>query len=274
MSDSLGDVQETLFIPLAARARETRRRQAVLRDPKAVQILAAVDGSLVRKYRRGTGGSATVLRTAIMDEWVRSFTDASPGGTVIEIGTGLNTRFERTDNGKVNWIDLDLPDTLALRRSFFADAYTETGRRRMLAASVLDDGWLDQVASCPGPYFFVAEGVLVYLPLPEVRRALAGLARRFPDALVALDVYPDRSVRWQHKMAARRGIPALFAWSLDDPASLAPEHLTLVESAAVTRPQPSLRDRLPFRARVALKLLDPLYKNALTISLYRATPPH
>ena len=39
----LGAVQKTLFIPLAARARETRRRQPVLRDPKAAEILASVD---------------------------------------------------------------------------------------------------------------------------------------------------------------------------------------------------------------------------------------
>ena len=33
----------------------------------------------------------------------------------------------------------------------------------MVAASVLDEEWLQAVAERPGPYFFVAEGVLVYL---------------------------------------------------------------------------------------------------------------
>ena len=37
---------------------------------------------------------------------------------MVELGTGLNTRFERTDNGTAHWIDLDLPDTIALRRQF------------------------------------------------------------------------------------------------------------------------------------------------------------
>ena len=46
---------------------------------------------------------------------------------MVELGTGLNTRFERTDNGSVHWIDLDLPDTIEHRRRFFAD----TERRRM-----------------------------------------------------------------------------------------------------------------------------------------------
>jgi O-methyltransferase involved in polyketide biosynthesis len=39
----LGAVQQTLFIPLAARARESRRRRPVLRDPRAAEILASVD---------------------------------------------------------------------------------------------------------------------------------------------------------------------------------------------------------------------------------------
>ena len=62
----LGAVQETLFIPLAARARETRKRRPVLRDPRAAEILASVDFD-TKKYGRGWGGGVTVLRTAIFD---------------------------------------------------------------------------------------------------------------------------------------------------------------------------------------------------------------
>ena len=31
---------------------------------------------------------------------------------MVEIGTGLNTRFERLDYGRVHWFDLDLPDMI------------------------------------------------------------------------------------------------------------------------------------------------------------------
>ncbi|NUR59733.1 MAG: class I SAM-dependent methyltransferase, partial [Catenulispora sp.] len=114
----LGAVQETLFIPLAGRARESGRKHPVVRDPKAVEIVDAVDFD-VRRYSRGWGGGVTVLRTAVFDEYVRAFLAEHPDGTVVELGTGLNTRFDRVDNGRVRWIDLDLPDTIALRRRFF-----------------------------------------------------------------------------------------------------------------------------------------------------------
>src|SRR5215469_1699911 len=183
----LGAVQETLFIPLAARARAARRKRPVLHDPKAVELAASIDYDAA-KYGPGAGGAITVLRTAIFDFWVRAFLARHPAGTVVEIGTGLNTRFERVDNGTVHWIDLDLPDTIELRRAFFAD----TDRRRMIAASVLDEGWLQTVAESPGPYFFAAEGVLVYLPEDDVTRVLARIAARFPGALIALDTYSRR----------------------------------------------------------------------------------
>ena len=155
----LGAVQETLFIPLVARARETARKHPVLRDPKAAEMVRSIDYDAA-KYGRGAGGSVTVLRTAIIDFWVRGFLAAHSAATVVEIGTGLNARFERVDNGQVHWFDLDLPDTIELRRTFFAD----TERRRMVAASVLDEGWLSAVAQSRRPYFFVADGVLAYLP--------------------------------------------------------------------------------------------------------------
>ena len=227
----LGAVQETLFIPLAARARETQRKRPVLRDPKATEMVQSIDYDAA-KYGRGVGGSVTVLRTAIIDFWVRSFLAAHPAATVVELGTGLNTRFERVDNGQVHWFDLDLPDTIDLRRNFFAD----TGRRRMIAASALDEDWLSAVARSRGPYFFVADGVLVYLPEDQVMATLARMAERFPGALLALDTYPKQTFDRQHRLAARKGIDARWAWACDDPRSLERFRFEVMESATLTRP--------------------------------------
>jgi O-methyltransferase involved in polyketide biosynthesis len=264
----LGAVQETLFIPLAARARETRRKHPLLRDPKAVEMVQSIDYDTAR-YGRGAGGAVTVMRTAIIDFWVRSFLAAHPAATVVEIGTGLNTRFERVGNGQVHWFDLDLPDTIELRRAFFAD----TGQRRMVAASVLDEEWLPAVARSRGPYFFVADGVLVYLPEEEAMAALARIAGRFPGALIALDTYPKQIFDLQHRLAARKGIAARWAWACDDPHALERFGLQVVESASFTRPPRAMRRELPARHRYLTPLADPLLGKAMTITLFRASSP-
>jgi O-methyltransferase involved in polyketide biosynthesis len=261
----LGLVQQTLFFPLLARARETESRRPLLRDPKAVELVRAIDfdpaafQSLMRFI--------VVIRTMILDWWVRQFLADHPGGTVVELGTGLNTRFERTDNGSVHWIDLDLPDTIELRRRFFHD----TDRRRMLAASLLDEDWLAEVAGLPGPYFFVSDGVLTYLREEDVTSALARIAARFPGSWLAFDTYPQAALKWEHKMAAKRGI-AFWQWSCDDPRTLERLGLRLLESARPTRPPAGVRSSLPARYRYLLPLADPVIGQGTTVSLFQSVP--
>ena len=93
-------------MPLYARALATRRKRPMLVDPKAVEIVDSIDWDFRRiaKPRRMAG---CVLRCALFDVWVREFLQRHPDGTVVEIGAGLNTRFERLDNGRVHWFDLD-----------------------------------------------------------------------------------------------------------------------------------------------------------------------
>jgi O-methyltransferase involved in polyketide biosynthesis len=261
----LGDVQRTLFFPLAARARETRKKRPLLRDPKAVEIVESVDFELA-PITPGPTAFVVTLRTLIYDWWVRQFLAGHPGGTVIELGTGLNARFERTDNGTARWIELDLPDTIELRRRFFAD----TERRQMLAASLLDEDWLPVVEQRPGPYFFVADGVLAYLCEDDVTGMLARIAGRFPGATIAFDTVTRMSMGQELTMAAKRNI-APWQWACDDPRSLERLGLRLVESVAVTRPPAGLRAELPARYRYLLPLADPVFgKRGQSVSLFLA----
>lgn len=157
IAPDLGHVQETLLIPLYARARDAARRHPVLHDERAAALVAGLEYDF--SQFGGPSLLGCILRSAILDGWVRCFLARHPAGTVVELGAGLDTRFERLDNGTVRWFDLDLPDTIALRRRFFADR----PRCTMLEGSVLDTDWFDTVATAPGPYLFLCEGVFVYL---------------------------------------------------------------------------------------------------------------
>jgi O-methyltransferase involved in polyketide biosynthesis len=259
----LGVVQQTLYITLASRAKENRKRRPILRDPKATEMVAAI-GEPAAKYERNMGAWLNVLRTTVYDAWVRAFLAEHPAGTVVEIGTGLNTRFERVDNGQVHWIDMDLPDTIELRRRFFADS----GRRRMLAASVTDEDWIPVVRQSPGPYFLIAEGVMAYLP--QAPQVITQLATGFPGDLIALDTCPKRAMDQQHKMAAKKKMGARWAWSCEDPRSLEILGLQIVESVPITKPPRAVRDQLPARFSFYLPLAHPVLGKFLSLTLFRA----
>ncbi|MEI9972560.1 MAG: class I SAM-dependent methyltransferase [Ignavibacteriota bacterium] len=168
-SIQLGRVQETALIPLYGRALESRKKRPILEDPRAIEIVDSIDWDFSRfGQRRRVVGCA--LRSAMFDVWVREFIRQHPDGVVVEIGAGLNTRFERLDNGRVHWYDLELADMAQLRRRFFPD----TERRRLLASSVVSPDWIASVRQSPGPYYLVAETVFPYLQEAEVRDALRG----------------------------------------------------------------------------------------------------
>jgi O-methyltransferase involved in polyketide biosynthesis len=46
----------------------------------------------------------------------REFMARHPNAVVAHLGCGLDTRFERVDDGRVTWYDLDLPEVMDLRR--------------------------------------------------------------------------------------------------------------------------------------------------------------
>ena len=58
------------------------------------------------------------MRSLYVDDILKTFLARRPRGTVVNIGCGLETNFERVDNGLLTWFDLDLPDVIALRQQF------------------------------------------------------------------------------------------------------------------------------------------------------------
>jgi O-methyltransferase involved in polyketide biosynthesis len=260
----LGTIQETMLLTLADRAVDARKKRSILRDAKAIEIIESIDHPMA-----SSGGihQGTVLRTAIYDSLLRGFLSSHPAGTVVEIGSGLNTRFERLDNGQVRWIDLDLPDSIEVRRKFF----TDTDRRRMLAGSALDNDWHDTVAGLPAPYLFVSEGVLAYLPREDVDKALATIAGRFPGAVIVFDTYNHRTFRRMNRLADKGKMDARPAWSCENPREFESLGLTLLSSTSITKPPPEVRDRLPVGFRAVLPALHPVGRNLFRLNMFRAS---
>ena len=246
----LGPVQETLLIPLLGRAVETGKTNGLLKDPRAVEILEQLDYDF-EKWRGIQSLVGASLRTRLFDEEVEAFLAVHPEGTVVEIGAGLNTRYERLDNGRAHWLELDLPDSMALRRQFFAD----TERRRMVAASALDTDWLDEVAALPGPTCFVSEAVLIYLEGTEVEAVVRGLAGRFPGSWFLTDTSSTAMVDGQASHDAMRHLsPASwFRWKCDDPRSIQPWGLRLDRSRTFLDAPDALRRRLPLPFRLVAR---------------------
>jgi O-methyltransferase involved in polyketide biosynthesis len=185
IAPALGGVSETMLWALHNRASEAKRPDGVLADPESVRIHDLVDYDFTRHFGHPQGSLAA--RAAEIDRVLRSWLERHPDGCVASLGEGLETQARRVDNGRMQWLSVDLPDAIRLRERFFAP----TGRFRHIAASALDPVWMDAVDPSSG-VFIVAQGLLMYLEPTTVRELVVGIADRFPGAEIVFDTVP----RW------------------------------------------------------------------------------
>lgn len=216
-----GSLAETLFIPLKAKAAETKDSKGVIRDPKAVEIIENMKLDL----SRFDGGNIThvgiIARTMIMDQGINRFLEQNPKGTVINIGAGLDTRFTRVDNGELKWFDLDVPEVIKLREKFFS----ESDRVKFISKSVLDSSWVNDIGISPEePVLIIAEGILMYLKEEDVKKVFGILTSRFPGAEMYFDVV--------HTNFVGKGVSSDFVWGIDTARQIENLHdsIKLVES--------------------------------------------
>jgi O-methyltransferase involved in polyketide biosynthesis len=246
----LTGVPETLLWNLYHRAAEARRPDTVLDDPKAIELVEAIDFPFER-FGEPRTAQWHALRVLCFDRAVRRFMTAHPGGTVVALGEGLETQFWRVDDGRVRWLTVDLPETVEVRRRLLPD---DPPRRRTFAGSALDHAWMDEVDPAGG-VLITTQGLLMYLRPEEVRSLITACAERFPGGRLIFDSVPhflaERSRRGELTSGDGYRAPA-WQWSLDPG-----EHRKILEYSPRVA---SVRD-LPYPRGRGLMALAPLVRH-------------
>ncbi len=195
MLTGIGDIAGTSFITLYCHALETLSDNPILVDPKSVEIttelnktLSLSDDPLDRILVSGTLDKRLVVHIALRakkyDDYAQDFLHRFPDGVIVNIGCGLDSRFLRIDNGHVVFYDLDLPEIIAIKKTFF----NETERYHLIASSVLDFNWMATVLQHKGPFLFMAEGVFMYLDGKDVRSLVLKIQEKFRGSKLVCEV--------------------------------------------------------------------------------------
>jgi O-methyltransferase involved in polyketide biosynthesis len=181
----LGNIQATLLLPLWARARESRTKDPILEDKLSAEIVDRIDYDFSTIEKRSTqlNHAIFVSRARTFDRVIGDFIREYPGGTIVNIGAGLDTAFSRIDNGEITWYEIDLPDVISLKKKLIP----EGKRLKYLAGSFLDPDWFEKIGASGGPVFFLAGGVFIYYDEKTVKGFLVRLAERFPGGEILFD---------------------------------------------------------------------------------------
>lgn len=210
LKDKLSGVPETLLLPLWARATETRFPHPIIADPHAVELVEQIDYDFEKFSSAWKSQLGIAIRTEILDIAVTTFIEKAPRTIVINLGAGLDSRFQRIDNGLIKWYDIDLPQVIRIKNRFF-----KTSRRyRLIARSITDLSWMDEIQEQGNPVLIIAEGLLMYFNETEVRSLLDALINRFRRAEMLFEMIPIGALGTRRFHDALGNFDVEFKWSL------------------------------------------------------------
>jgi methyltransferase (TIGR00027 family) len=208
----LSKVSETALITLKARAVEAGKSNPLIIDEKGIELLKKLKALLPAETRKrildrkmpGSLSCHIALRARKYDAYARDFLRDNPEGLVVSLGCGFDTRFWRLSADPARYIEIDLPPVVAIKKELLG--VTDTAPYRMISASVLDKGWMEGIEQIQDQnILFLAEGLLMYLPKPEVIKLFNRLSCFFSRSQIVFEVVNDMYTRgiWKKMVKAK-----------------------------------------------------------------------
>jgi O-methyltransferase involved in polyketide biosynthesis len=189
---------------------------AVLCLERLISIASEEDRRwIIRRKRRYEGiqrrdARAGVRRVKAFDNAVQRFIRDNPRCTVINLACGFDTRFWRIENEKCNYIELDLPEVIKLKKEILKEHLGY----EIMGGSVLDIAWIDKVTiNGKAGFLLLAEGLFPWIPPQDATRLLKEIGERFYRSQIVLDIVPEKYTRGIWKQLVR--LHARIDWGLD-----------------------------------------------------------
>lgn len=209
--NNLTGVSETLLIPLAVRHFDNQATRPYLPDPMAITVVDRLQLDL-SKFAPVPGDLVGVMaRSNIMDAAVTRFIADHPEASIINLGAGLCTRFERLKTKPARWIDVDLPGV----EPYWNAAFSPNTERQFIAASVSDPALWERLGNeVTTPVMVIAEGLMMYLSEADVRMIFRKIAQHFPGAEMLLEVIAPFFTKRSASHPSLSKTTARFDWGL------------------------------------------------------------
>jgi methyltransferase (TIGR00027 family) len=179
-------VSDTAYWVATYRAAESRRPDALFRDPLAERLVGERGHQIVASMSTTGKYSAwtLVMRTLLIDELIQKQVQGGEVTTVINLGAGLDTRPYRLNMpSTVHWVELDFPDVIEMKNTELA-AEKPRCRLERIAVDLSNDlqrkKALAELSARMGPAIVLTEGVIPYLT-EEMVRALVRDLLAYPE---------------------------------------------------------------------------------------------
>ena len=182
---SIDAVPETMLQTMYARARESQKPDAVIHDEKAVEIIQKLDYDFSLADKDAPMSSGVIARTIILDRLVSDYLGKHQNILVVNIACGLDTRCYRNEGRYARWYNIDLPDTINVRKQFLQE---EGPVIYQIAESAMDSSWADRIEYNGEPVLVIIEGLTMYLNEADVKKIFEIIDNKFNHAYVLVEI--------------------------------------------------------------------------------------
>ncbi len=209
MKINVKGVPKTMIQTLYARAKETSKENPKIKDEMAVSIVKQLDYDFSQADQDKTMRSGVIARTIVLDKMVDEYLDKHKNTIVINIACGLHTRCYRMKGKYIRWYNLDLPETINIRKQFLP----ETGPIYQIAKSAMDETYTNTIHNEGEDVLVIIEGLTMYLTEIDIKKIFSIIEHAFSNVTIMVEVMSPFMVK-HIKEKSIEGSHAKFTWGI------------------------------------------------------------
>ncbi len=246
-------VEDTLFIPLAARVEASQRFPHYFCDKKSLRLQRLPQVSAVKEKSSEYTMLASVARYYVMDQKVSEFLAKNNGGAVVNLGVGLETMNYRLASTDGTFYQLDYPNVIESRQQLLGKADNEV----FLPYDIMDYQWTDKVPQ-DKPVLLVASGVFQYFQPQEVSAFIASMKQKFANVELIFDATNEVGIEYAKKYVQKTvNTSAMMYFYVNDGQQFCQqEKVELIEESSFFGESRQQLKKLKLYTRIAMRVVD------------------
>lgn len=175
-------VEETLFIPLAARVLISKNYPNYFLDTKSLELENLEQVKSINKKTNEYLTFASVARYYVFDKIINNFINKNKDVNIVSLGVGLETMNYRIKDNNNKFYSIDFDKVIDLRLKILGKKENET----LIKSDILDMKWTEKVDKNKATLFVVA-GVFQYLKEEQILKLITNLKEKFKNSEMIFD---------------------------------------------------------------------------------------
>ena len=237
---------------------EQKKQNAKIKDEIAVELVEKLDYDFSMADKDNAMNYGVIARTIVLDRMVEQYLEKNANTIVINIACGLDTRCYRMKGKYLHWYNIDLPETMKIRRQFLA----ETGPIYQIAKSAMDDSYIDDIDYHCENVLVIIEGLTMYLCEKEIRKIFSIIEKSFQEVTVMVETMSPFVVN-HVKEKSIEGSNAKFTWGVKNgkelqrivPEFSVQQEVSLVEGMKELMPVYHVIGKIPIVRNISNKII-------------------